>query len=356
MKKIFIAIISFIMCFSFGILSFAFGPSSETLYDGIDVSEWQGEIDFEAVKEAGIEVVYIKSSESNWVDPYFEVNYEKATAAGLRVGVYHYVTAMSIDESREEAAFFVSTLEGKTIDCRLAMDFESFGTLSNDEINEIGLIFLQTVESLSGKEVVVYSDAWNVANIWNDFIAAYPLWIAEYGTSTGFNESSPQLQLQDHGQWSSWVGFQYSDVGQISGIDSNSVDLDYFTDEIFLSDVETPVPSVPTDIKPSMSVTTYTVQSGDTLSEIAQRYGTTVAKLVSLNEISNPNLIYPGEVLRIGGTVSSSNEVIIYTVQSGDTLSEIAQQYGTTVAGLVSLNGISNPNLIYPGEVLRIDE
>ena len=81
-----------------------------------------------------------------------------------------------------------------------------------------------------------------------------------------------------------------------------SVDLDYFTDGIFLSDVSTPVSSVPEEQKPSNPsesstlVTTYTVQSGDTLSEIAARYGTTVNELISLNGISNPNLIYPGEV------------------------------------------------------------
>ena len=102
----------------------------------------------------------------------------------------------------------------------------------------------------------------------------------------------------------------------------------------------------------SSSLTIYKVQSGDTLSEIAARYGTTVNELMSLNGISNPNLIYPGEVLRIRGNVSGS--VATYTVQSGDTLSEIAARYGTTVNRLVSLNGISNLDLIYPGEVLRI--
>ena len=79
-------------------------------------------------------------------------------------------------------------------------------------------------------------------------------------------------------------------------------------------------------------------------------------ELVNLNEISNPNLIYPGEVLRIRGNVSgsSSASVATYTVQSGDTLSEIAARYGTTVNELVNLNEINNPNLIYTGEVLRL--
>ncbi len=352
MKKGFVVMGGVITCLFIGKIGLAFGPSSELLYDGIDVSQWQGNINFEAVSQSGIEVVYIKSSEGYSVDPYFETNYKKATDAGLKVGVYHYVTATTVEEAQSEAAFFVSNLEGKTIDCRLAMDFEYFGNLSRNQINEIGLAFLQTVESLSGKEVVVYSDTSNVINIWDETIAQYPLWVAEYGVE------SPQA----NGTWLDWVGFQYSDTGIISGIDGSSVDLDYFTDGIFLSDVSTPVSSVPEEQKPSNPsesstlVTTYTVQSGDTLSEIAARYGTTVNELISLNGISNPNLIYPGEVLRIPGRVSesSSSSLTIYKVQSGDTLSEIAARYGTTVNELMSLNGISNPNLIYPGEVLRI--
>ena len=352
MKKGFVVMGGVITCLFIGKTGLAFGPSSELLYDGIDVSQWQGNINFEAVSQSGIEVVYIKSSEGYSVDPYFETNYKKATDAGLKVGVYHYVTATTVEEAQSEAAFFVSNLEGKTIDCRLAMDFEYFGNLSRNQINEIGLAFLQTVESLSGKEVVVYSDTSNAINIWDETIAQYPLWVAEYGVE------SPQA----NGTWLDWVGFQYSDTGIISGIDGSSVDLDYFTDGIFLSDVSTPVSSVPEEQKPSNPsesstlVTTYTVQSGDTLSEIAARYGTTVNELISLNGISNPNLIYPGEVLRIPGRVSesSSSSLTIYKVQSGDTLSEIAARYGTTVNELMSLNGISNPNLIYPGEVLRI--
>ena len=64
------------------------------LYNGIDVSGWQGYIDFSKVKNAGIEVVYIKASEGTRTkDPYFELNYENAKANGLNVGFYHYLTA-----------------------------------------------------------------------------------------------------------------------------------------------------------------------------------------------------------------------------------------------------------------------
>ena len=88
-----------------------------------------------------------------------------------------------------------------------------------------------------------------------------------------------------------------------------------------------------------------------TLSGIATKFGTTVANLVSLNNISDPNLIYVGQVLKLP---SSGNSSRTYIVQEGDTLSSIATKFGTTVVNLVSLNNISNANLIYVGQVLYV--
>ena len=98
--------------------------------------------------------------------------------------------------------------------------------------------------------------------------------------------------------------------------------------------------------------TTYTVKSGDTLSEIAMKYGTTYQELARINNIANPNVIYPGQVIKINGTAEK-----IYTVKSGDTLSGIASKYGTTWQKLYEKNKSvigNNPNLIKPGQVLKI--
>ena len=87
-KFLILFLIIFFTLFSF-IPSFAFGPSSSAIYQGIDVSSWQGNIDFASVKNSGIEIVYIKSSEgSNYIDPYFERNYQNAKANGLKVGFW----------------------------------------------------------------------------------------------------------------------------------------------------------------------------------------------------------------------------------------------------------------------------
>ena len=140
----------------------AFGPSSNEIYNGIDVSGYQGNIDFEKVKNDGIEIVYMKSSEgTNYIDSKFEQNYKRARDAGLKIGFYHYVTARSEEDAVRQANFFVSTISGKNPDCKLAMDFESFGSLGREEINQIALTFMQTVKNVSGKDVIIYSDEYN---------------------------------------------------------------------------------------------------------------------------------------------------------------------------------------------------
>ena len=98
----------------------------------------------------------------------------------------------------------------------------------------------------------------------------------------------------------------------------------------------------------------YIVKSGDTLSSIAQKYNTTYQKIAKDNNISNPNLIYPNQKLKIYTNVSQKTNETIYIVKSGDTLSEIAQKFNTTYQKIAKDNNISNPNLIYPNQKLVI--
>ena len=117
--------------------------------------------------------------------------------------------------------------------------------------------------------------------------------------------------------------------------------------------------TTPTPPPPSSS-TTYTVKAGDTLSSIAARYNTTVARIASANNITNVNLIRVGQVLTIPGTGGTTppppppSSSTTYTVKAGDTLSAIAARYNTTVARIASANNITNVNLIRVGQVLTI--
>ena len=98
----------------------------------------------------------------------------------------------------------------------------------------------------------------------------------------------------------------------------------------------------------------YTVVKGDNLTKIAKKYGTTVANLVSLNNISDANKIYVGQKIKVSGEATTAANPVYYTVVKGDNLTKIAKKYGTTVAKLKGLNSLKNPNLIYPGQKIRV--
>ncbi len=314
-------------------------PAYAAEYRGIDVSEWQGDIDFTRVRESGVEVVYIRAGfGGDYTDRWYVQNYEKAKDAGLKIGMYHYVTARSIPEAQAQAQFFLSLLAGKDYDCRPAMDFESFGNLSAQSVNDIGQAYLSVLQNGTGYVPMLYSNVYSIENKWHAGLRVYPLWAAEYGVD------SPRST----GYWSTWAGFQYSDKGEIPGI-SGSVDLDRFTDAVFVTGQEAPIPD-----NSGTGCVQYVVRRGDTLWSIANRYGTTVRKLTEYNRILNPNLIYTGQIIEISCLRQITD--VEYTIRWGDTLSSIAQRYHTTVAQIASANRIQNPNRIYAGEKIIIPE
>lgn len=343
-KKLIILITIFILFIGIAEVK-AFSPSGNEMYEGIDISAWQGSINFNNVTAQGIEIVYMKASQgTNYIDPYLENYYQDAKSAGLKVGFYHYLTARNINEAEAEANFFVNAISGKSPDCLLAMDFESFGDLSVNEINQIAQNFLQTVEKLTNKNTIIYSDDYNAGNVFSSALSIYPLWVADYDVyEPGSNVN-----------WESWAGFQYTDQGSIEGIDGY-VDRDKFTNDIFLSDT-TQILELRNNSEQNTNYS-IVIQQGETLSGIAYKYGTTVEELVQLNNIQNPNLIYVGNTLLVPNTTNTtsiSKGIIMYTIQRGNTLSGIARRYGTTVQILTELNNIQNPNLIYSGNVIKI--
>ena len=116
------------------------------------------------------------------------------------------------------------------------------------------------------------------------------------------------------------------------------------------------VENIPTPTPTPSGETIYFVVKGDTLSRIASLYGTTYQKLAEYNGIANPNLIYPGQHIRIP-EASGKVETIIYVVKSGDTLSKIAKAYNTSWQKIYEDNKDvigKNPNLIYVGQKLII--
>ena len=207
------------------------GPDGDPKYSGVDISRWQGSsIDFSQVKQAGVDVVYMRAGGSgDFTDPDFERNYAGAKEAGLKVGFYFYTDPVTTEEAEAQAAFFASLVKDKDPDCRLAMEFVGDG-LSNDEVNRLALVFLRKTEELTGFGAVVYCNASTARTVYSGEITAeFPLWVAEYGV-----EEAPENL-----NWDSWVGWQYTNTGSVPGIDG-AVDRDHFTAGIFL---EEPAPT-----------------------------------------------------------------------------------------------------------------
>lgn len=295
-----------VMGMGLGILGQSRAEAAEPVYAGIDISRYQGTVDFDRVAADGIDIVYMRAGEGNdYIDPEYERNYQQAREAGLKSGAYLYVTATTVDEGREQAKFFASLLQGKEFACRPVMDFENLRGLNRQTANDIALAFLQTLEEETGVTPAIYTGAYKVEAVWDADLAAYPLWIAEYGAE----------EPKTTGAWKEWSGFQYTDKGQVDGIDGD-VDLDRFRPGILLGGGE-PTPEPTASPKPSITpkpTTTpkptatpgqcpttipYIVQRGDTLSRIADSLETTVAELAALNHLKNPDRIYVGQRLLI---------------------------------------------------------
>jgi GH25 family lysozyme M1 (1,4-beta-N-acetylmuramidase) len=190
---------------------------------GIDISAYQENVDFAKVKAAGIEVVYIKATEgTGYINPLLKTQYSGAKAAGLKVGFYHFFRAKNEANAIQQAQYFVNAVSGLEYDCRLALDIETSEGIAKAALSTIAKAFLDQVKALTGLTPVLYTYSSFISESLNNTLAAYPLWIANYSnTAPGSNSI-----------WSTWIGWQYSEKGSVSGITGN-VDLDTFTEDIF---------------------------------------------------------------------------------------------------------------------------
>lgn len=315
---------------------------------GIDVSFWQGNFNFQQAKNEGVKFSILRGAYSLSKDIRFEEYYNNAKAAGLDVGVYHYTMATTVEQAIAEAKFLLNNiLQGKIFELPIYFDIEDqvHKNLSRNQVSSIAKAWLNYLEE-RGYWVGIYSSKNFIERyLTEDVRNNYSLWVAQWNTELTYTG--------DCGMWQFGGETNFVRSNKIAGVvcDQNFMLIDYPT---LIKNagkngygVNTPNnrPEVNTN-----NYMTYTVVSGDNLSSIALRFDTTVEELVMINGIYNPNLIYPGQVLKL----TPSTPLVYYTVVNGDTLSEIADNYNTTYQELVRLNNISNPNLIYPGQILKI--
>ena len=328
---------------------------------GLDISSYQNGISFDAIKNS-VEFLILRAGFTGWgtgvsynKDNCFENFYNQAKSRGIPVGAYWYSCANTYQKGVDEANYMYNNcLKGKQFEYPIYIDVEDTHHQVGNKNGVTQAIkgFCETLEAkgyyvgIYASDISGFQDKMNIGEL-----NAYDKWVARYG-------STPKYVLS-YGMW------QSSSSGRINGYNGNlDTDVAYKDYPIIIKSnglngyaggTVTPSPQPSPQPVPQPTETTYTVVAGDTLSGIASRYGTTYQELARINNIDNPNLIYAGQVIKIttSGTNSTSN-VITYTVKKGDTLSGIASRYGTTYQKIAQDNGIANPNLIYPNQVLKI--
>lgn len=390
-------------------------------YKGPDISAWQGDIDITALSSQ-VDFFIFRAYAGMTKDKKVDRNVNLAIQNGKPYGLYIYSYALNTAQAREEAQRMVNLANSYSVrPAFLCIDMEDAdgykarnGMPSNQTLRDICTVECETFEQAGYYANVYANTSW-----WRNQLAGltrFDKWVAHWptrgGKQTG-NATSPDGEDANNcGIW------QFTSEGRLNGYNGN-LDMNYAYKDFVMNKNSNsnptpvaPAPSIPDTVnkyvvksgdclskigsnlgvdwrdianangivspytiyvgqtliipggstpapapsQPSNSGTTYTVKSGDTLSSIAAKFGTTYQKIAADNGIANPNIIYPGQVLKIngGGSTQTNNTGRTYVVKSGDTLSGIAAKFGTTYQKIARDNNITNPNAIYPGQKLII--
>ncbi len=189
-----------------------------TSINGIDISHFQGEVDWSDVKNAGIVFAFAKATDGiTYTDPQFQVNWKAMQAAGVLRGAYHFYETN--DGPVTQAQHFIATLGTLAAnDLPPVVDIEIFkGNFGSVSIAANLQIWLDTVEQAVGRKPIIYTNN----SFWNEYIKSdfsdYPLWIAEYGVD------QPKIP----GNWQHWSFWQSSQTGSVAGV-TGTVDTNLF--------------------------------------------------------------------------------------------------------------------------------
>lgn len=180
--------------------------------NGIDVSRHQGVIDWNKVKQSGVDFAMIRAGYGKYEsqkDPKFEVNYQNARAAGIKVGAYYYSYAKSVEDAKKEAEVFLKIIKGKQFEMPVAFDVEEKSQSDKGKafVSDIIRAFCERVER-AGYFVSVYANKyWLEHYIDDDCKRKYDIWLAHWAAQTDYN-----------GRYGMW---QNSSKGRIQGISGN---------------------------------------------------------------------------------------------------------------------------------------
>lgn len=186
---------------------------------GIDVSKWQGDIDYQKVKDEGVEFVFIKVGGTNsingeyYVDPKFERNINGFLEVGIPVGIYFYSYANSLFKARDDANWVIEKIKDYNVTLPIAYDWENWSSFNKFNMSFYNLsnsakTFIDTINK-SGYSGILYSSKTYLEKVWQ--VENYPVWLAHYTSKTNYQ-----------GKYDYW---QMTSSCKIDGITSNTVDV-----------------------------------------------------------------------------------------------------------------------------------
>ena len=276
--------------------------STETYLQGIDVSHYQGLVNWKRVKEAGYSFAIAKATGgTRFVDSQFHNNWQGMREAGLVRGAYHFFHAD--EDPIAQAEHFIQTVSTlRPGDLPPIVDIEVTENIPTPTIVARALVWIKYVEEKLGKKPMVYSSL----SFYNRYLATdfinYHFWVAEYSNRI----EEPRVDR-------SWEMWQHSQSGSVPGINGD-VDLNFFNGTMvqlraFLRDSSTQPAVTPPAAQPAATppaaqpaatpTRTHVVKPGENLYRIALRYKTTIAAIAAANGITNPARIHAGQVLKI---------------------------------------------------------
>lgn len=181
---------------------------------GIDISKWQGNVDFQKLKEANVEFVMIRLGYQTGfdkeivLDKYYEQNIKLANKYGIKAGVYFYSYAKNTNDAKKQAEFVKKHIKNYKIDMPVAYDFEDWkniglAKLSIYDINKNAKKFLDEIKK-DGYQVLNYGSKYYLENIWD---IDYPTWLAHYTNKTNYSKDYKMWQLTENGLISGIQGF-----------------------------------------------------------------------------------------------------------------------------------------------------
>lgn len=346
--------------------------------NGIDIASWQAGLNAGTIPA---DFVIIKATEGvGYINPECDGHYQQAKAAGKLLGIYHYAKN---GDPISEANYFLSNIKGYIKDAILVLDYEEGITANSPNWCKQ---FLDRVYQQTGVKPLLYTYL-NVLQSVNWSVVAnadYGLWVAAYGANQvqGYSQPSPPAQ----NYWANVAMYQFTSSGRLAGWGSN-LDLNVFYGDrnawlayAGANGTSKPNPTLP-PAKPTTSYkykvgqhikysTIYISSAAPNVEAIpASQMVTAIGTIVKIQQgAKNPYLINnngtdlgwvnDGDIREVLNPDGSSNQPTApqaksYTVQPGDTLSDIALALGTTTDCLATVNGIANPNLIYAGQVIK---